>query len=352
MSAIEEGSKRILIPETAIKVDFNPKYVFVLAEYYNAPEAAREAICKYPVLGYLLGSVTKGITGDGQYYFDDRPDGKFRPVSLLEGGVGLFGLVGEDADRWKGMFNHLAGSADRVFKLTRLVKSLSNEQVAKIEAAGYDLSSFNLLKQLSPDNIEEVLWNFQLLSHLSRRKGDEDKWHRGNSETLADAYKESLQLMQTLGIPEAYQKLLLVGNHGFLLNLLTPKSDIPDEKKVDFLVILLTYADWSFGQNAVHPSKRFADMINDWFGDDDDPNKKVRGTTKAELMIFKAAAIQFEQTLSQIINADLFDTLEEMPTEQREIDIRQAYAACVGIPMEELFPNFKIKKEKNESSVV
>src|SRR5581483_12490447 len=83
-----------------------------------------EVLGEFPTLCYLLGNTT--IDPMGQ---DSRPDGTTRPIYYLTECSGMFGLKApDDAMRWRGIFNHVMGTARQVYFVANRLAHLNSTQ--------------------------------------------------------------------------------------------------------------------------------------------------------------------------------------------------------------------------------
>lgn len=205
----------------------------------------QEALREHPTLAYLLGRVTTEPQGT-----DSRPDGILRPVYFLEEGSAMFALEKkDDAMRWRGIFNHIMGTARQVYSLSTFLKDLPPEKKQQLADFGFDLSSF---AEVDP----ELLRDFMLISHAGRRETDETGWHnllgkdakhnQTDPGTATDLYLRSVEA------PSVFLDLMRVEKHADHLAKAGEKTIFPHV--VDNI---LTYADWTFNQTHVTLKQRF-----------------------------------------------------------------------------------------------
>lgn len=273
----------------------------------------KEALKSFPTLCFLLGKVT-----DLPQTEDKRPDGIRRPVFFLTEGSGIFGLKHpEDADRWKGIFNHVMGSSRHVFFLSELIKSATTDQKQQFQDLGFDL---NTLSSVDP----QALRDFMFTSHSARRQVDERKWHHlrdkahpeGESEELTltllekeNAPRGMIDLMRT----EDHMFLSAMGRRGYILSL--PLN-------------ILTYSDWTFGQKPNSLEDRFKELRL---------NERQPAVVLDELEGF---AKYFEKALVDVFGESTTNKMLEIEPYDWEKQIREAYCAASGTSPAKLFPSY------------
>lgn len=300
------------------EVSFQNRYGIEVNRYiekYNITDAkTKEALEEFPILCYLLGKVTQQPQGK-----DSRPDGIERQVFYLTEGSGMFGLKNpDDAMRWKGIFNHIVGSARHVNFLAEEFKKLNNEQRHQFFDLGFDI---NTLIGLDP----ALLRDFMLINHSARRKVDERKWHEltddahpaGESEPLTNdllrkngATPKLIELMRS----EEHGYLSAVGAGGYLPNL---------------PINILTVADWTFGQKPESLDERFESL------------RKSQRQPVEVLDILEKSAKYFEKAVAEVIGKDIFDEMLKMKPPAWEIKIREAYCYPSGLLSEQVFQNYR-----------
>src|SRR3989338_6736809 len=113
-----------------------PKYI----EAYSIKNPTTiEALKTHPGLCFLLGRVT-----DEPQTRDVKFDGVERDVHYLTEGSGMYGLTHpDDAMRWKGIFNHIVGTARQVNYMSQTLAGITDEQKQAFADWGYDISSFD-----------------------------------------------------------------------------------------------------------------------------------------------------------------------------------------------------------------
>lgn len=224
-------------------------------ERFDAHPDIWETLRKYPTLCYLLGNVQSAIDASTREQIrDSRPDKVERPIWFLEEGSGMFGLRNpDDAMRWKGIFNHVMGSARNVETVATILKNLTDEQKQEFVKRGYDEDS---LENIKP----QLLRDFMFAAHARRRTVDEHVWH-GCSDTahptgehgdVRDSGELTESLLRKYGAQDEFLELIKVEQHAELLI-----NHEQDEKYTDLRFAILTYCDWIFSQKPVTLDERF-----------------------------------------------------------------------------------------------
>jgi hypothetical protein len=276
-------------------------------------EKTRETLYEFPTLCYLLGKVTDKPQGK-----DSRPDGVERQILYLTNGSGLFGLKNlEDAQRWKGIFNHIVGSARQVYFLSQKLLSLDDKQEEELIYSGFDMNS---LRGIDP----KFLRDFMFVSHAGRRQIDERDWHNLKDESHPKGDSESLtfKLLKIENTPIKFTNFLKVENHEFL-KVLGKRGHF-----VDIPTNILTYCDWTFGQEPVTLEDRF---------------KSLRSSKRQPpeiLDILEKCGNYFEKGLKKTLGPDFFAQMSQAYYPW-ETEIRKAYCSPSGSDMKTLFPNYK-----------
>lgn len=203
----------------------------------------QEALHAFPTLCYLLGEVTAGPQTT-----DTRPDGKLRPVYFLMSGSGMFGLENaDDAMRWKVIFNHIVGTARQVQFLSERFTHLSPGQRKIFADSGFDTESIT--------NIDPILLTqFQLISHAGRRQTDERTWHNlnDNAHPPGDSNDTTVALLSQEAAPLSLLDLMRIEYHTYLLQSAAETGQLPN-----LIDNILTYCDWTYGQQPQTLKSRF-----------------------------------------------------------------------------------------------
>jgi hypothetical protein len=272
----------------------------------------QETLRAFPTLCYLLGSVTNKPQGS-----DSNPDGIKRPVFYLTEGSGMFGLKNpEDAMRWKGIFNHVVGSARHTYYLSQRLADLSDEQKQVFITSGFNADFFRPIDPI-------LLRNFMFISHAARRSVDERKWHGLNDDAHPEG--ESEELTRRLLIKEAADKKLLdlmeVENHAYL---------IEDNNRVfsgNIVMNILSYSDWTFGTSPCTLEERFRSL------------RESKRQPEEILDTLENHANAFEDVLKRVLGQDIFERMTNAEPYKWEKQIREAYCSPSGLRIEEAFPN-------------
>lgn len=275
----------------------------------------QEILEKYPTLCYSLGCVSEESQTS-----DPRPDGIERPVYFLVEGSGMFNLRNpDDAMRWRGIFNHIVGSSRHVAWLTEKLKGLSDEQRKIFEEKGFDFSEFDLIAP-------EKLVDFMLVSHAGRRQMDEYKWHpelQGDkAHPSDDSYQNTVDLLSQNYAPQIFRDFMRIEEHDHLMtsgkNGLLP--NITDN--------VLTYSDWTFGQEANSLEERFKGL------------RKSRRADEATLTVLENCSTSFETALKEVLGENIWEEMANAGPYEWEQKIRKAYCAPSGISLENTFPSY------------
>lgn len=277
-------------------------------------ESVRETLYEFPTLSYLLGNVTHGTKAS-----DSRPDGVFRNVYFLTEGSGMYGLKKpEDAARWKGIFNHVMGTARHVTYLTDELSEMSENQLQKWQELGFDAHSFKGLNTA-------VLRDFFFISHAGRRQMDEKVWHSPQDKAhpiapadsgllttmLLKKQKAHPFLIDLMRVENHADHLAEAGENGFMTNALDN---------------ILTYCDWTYGQRPTPLKDRFEGLKNS-------------GRQKVEVLnVLERSGTTFENGLKKTLGDDIYDRMTTKAPYDWEYKIREGYCASSGISPAETFP--------------
>lgn len=289
-------------------------------EYFKVEDlVVKETLINYPTLCYLLGSVTEQAQGR-----DSRPDGVDRNVFYLVKGSGMFGLTNpEDALRWKGIFNHIMGTARQAYWLATKLKSLTTEQRTQFEQLGYNFSGLDSLSA-------EQLRDFMLISHAGRRIADESSWHNLTipPHGQTDPGAATLSLLNNLKADRNFIDLMRVETHAELL--------VQTEEGKQFSNIvdnILTYCDWTFGQESETLETRFKKLgINL-------PDGQGRAPQNV-LITLKQYGTAFESALKQVLGDNIWQEMTQARPYDWEVEIRNAYCAPSKLSIKEVFLKF------------
>lgn len=290
-----------------------------LNEKYKVVEKKTiEAIEEIPSLSFLLGQVTTQ-----PLFSDDRPDNKVRPIWLLKEGSGLFGLKNPaDAERWKGIFNHVIGTARQTLILSSFLVNLSPSEIESFAERGYDTPSLSRLNPL-------LLRDFMLVSHAGRREADEMKWHanlvdpRISQQRSSDSAIATVNQLRSASAPKMYLELMRVEAHDYLTGQIEKSGMLRD-----FEDISLTIPDWMFGQKPNSLQERFLGL------------RASHRLDEAILDKLEMGASRFEVDFQEITGTNLLGLMTTAEPFAWEGKIREAYCATSGIDQEETFPDF------------
>ena len=288
-----------------------------LADKHELHPQVQEALRDFPTLSYLLGRVEPAYINNN-LIFDERPDNKFRPVSFLKEGSGMFGLTDrDDALRWRGIFNHIMGSARQIFYLAERLAKLTPQQKQQFAALGYDLASFD---QLDPN----FLRDFMFISHAGRRQMDEYNWHdlRDGAHPGGNSEQNTVELLRNSKADPRIIDLMRVETHvDYLAKEAGTTKILPN-----IVDNVYSYSDWTFGQKPNTLTERF---------------KGLRESKRAPaniLDLLEACGNSFEQALKNIVSPTIFEEMTQIGPYDWETQIRQAYCASAGLKFSEVFP--------------
>lgn len=252
-------------------------------------------------------------------------------VYFLTEGSGMFGLKNpEDAMRWKGIFNHVMGTARQVCWLAQRFKGLTPEERSRFEQLGFDFSDFD---RITP----ELLRDFMLISHAGRRASDEYRWHglRDSVHQTDESGISTIGILQRESAPWVFQELMRVENHAE--HLAAVKGDDQFPNIVDNI---LTYCDWTFGQQPNTLFERFEGL-------------RARSRTDSKVLnTLQQAGTRFENALNEIMRSTLRQEMANSGPYEWEIEIREAYCAPSGIDPRVVFPDiFPQGKDANATAI-
>ena len=277
------------------------------------PEVSN-VLLKYPTLKFLLGEVTSEVQTQ-----DSRPDGVIRPVYYLTKDSGMFGLENkDDAMRWKGIFNHIIGSARQVYWLSEKLNNLTQEQKQQFANLGFDTSSFD---EIDP----ELLRNFMFISHAGRRITDETTWHELKDEPHGetDPGTATVNLLKEMKANQVFLDLMRVEMHADHLVKAGENKLFPN-----IIDNILTYCDWTFGQKPNTLEERFIAL------------EKSKRAPPEILAILKECGLSFELALKQVLGENIWQEMILAGPYDWETEIRKAYCAPSGLNLQEAFPAY------------
>lgn len=271
-----------------------------------------EALKEFPVLSYLLGSVSEKPLGS-----DARPDGTVRPYSIVTEGSAMFGLTNpEDAMRWKGIFNHIVGAARHVHFLADKIAHATPIQKQKLLALGYTPTS---LASLDPD----LLRDHKLIDHAGRRQMDEVGWHDMHDGAHPSTYSEknTLALLEKNGADPYFLHHMKEEDHAYLLS----RGKNGRLKDIQFAV--LTYGDWTFDQKSVSLHDRFVGL-------------RSRNRADSETLDrLEQLGQTFESDLKHVFGESLIQEMMKLKPFEWEEKMKHAYAASAGLSVSTVFPS-------------
>lgn len=271
-----------------------------------------EVLKEFPVLSYLLGSVSEKPLGS-----DARPDGTVRPYRIVTEGSAMFGLTNpEDAMRWKGIFNHILGAARHVYFLADKIAHATPIQKQKLLALGYTPAS---LASLDPF----LLRDHKLIDHAGRRQMDELGWHDIHDNAHPSTYsdKNTLALLEQNGADPYFLHRMKEEDHAYLFS----RGKSGRLKDIQFAV--LTYGDWTYEQKPMNLSERFRGL-----------RLRNRADSKT-LEVLETLGQTFESDLKQVFGESIIQEMMELKPFAWEEKMKNAYAASSGLPVTTVFPS-------------
>ncbi len=297
--AIMQKSKRELIMQKIPVDKFIEKY------HVDNPDVI-ETLKEFPVLTYLLGSITDTAQGTST-----QPDGTARPYWLVKEGSGMFGLSNpEDAMRWKGIFNHITGAARNVYFLADKIAHATPIQKQKLLALGYTPTS---LASLDPD----LLRDHKLIDHAGRRQMDELVWHNVSDDAHPSTYSEknTLALLEQNGADPYFLHHMKEEDHAYLFS----RGKTGRLKDIQFAV--LTYGDWTYEQKPMNLKERFAGL-----------RLRNRADSKT-LDVLETLGQTFESDLQHVFGDSIIHEMMELKPFAWEEKMKKAYASSAGLPV-------------------
>jgi len=277
-----------------------------------------EILHDYPVLVNLLGKVSSQPCG-----VEMGQAGKKRPYWVVEEGSGMFGLSEpEDALKWKGIFNHILGSARHVYYLATKLAHASPSQKEALRVLGYDVSD---LSSLDPD----LLRDHKLIDHAGRRQSDEFHWYglRGSAHPSSNSEQNTVSLLQKNGMNSYFVDLMREEDHTYL-------TDVGKNGRIPSIVYnILTYGDWTYGQCPMELSERFKDL------------RKSKRITTVSPDKLERIGTNFESDLKEVFGGQIIDDMKHAKPYDWEIQIRNAYASSASLKAEDVFPSESISMD-------
>ncbi len=285
-----------------------------IKKYKVEDQKTIEVLRDFPTLCYLLGNVTEEPQGT-----DSSPDGINRHIFYLTEGSGMFGLKNpEDAQRWKGIFNHIMGSSRHVYFLSEKINASTANQKQELFDLGFDINS---LRQINP----KILRDFMFVNHAARRRFDERKWHNLRDDAHPEGESEDLttNLLLENDAPEELINLMRAENHTYLTTL-GRNNYLPN-----LSINILTYGDWTFGQKPVTIKERFTQL------------RKSRRQPEVVLNKLENFALYFEKSIKKIFGESIFSDMIKSGPYRWETKIRDAYCSASGLTIEDVFPSYR-----------
>lgn len=264
---------------------------------------------QFPTLCYLLGEVTP----EAQIH-ENR-----QPIHFLKSGSGMFGLkIPEDARRWRGIFNHIAGSTSDVYSLSVKLSQLTDEQRQQFADQGYDHSSFD---KLNP----ELMRDFFFISHAGRRQADEFNWHglRDSAHPSGDSYQNTSGLLEAYHADPFFIETESLDNPDYLVAQAGDRKILPQIQDT-----IGSYCDWRYGQSLVTLKERFIGM------------RESKRLPEDVLDVLEQCGTHFEQTLRKIFGEGFYEGIITHLPYAWETQLRKAYCASSGILPKETFPEY------------
>lgn len=288
-----------------------PVEKFINTYNIKSPDVV-EALYEFPVLSYLLGSVSDKPQG-----MDTRPDGVSRPYWLVTEGSAMFGLKNpEDVMRWKGIFNHITGAARHVYFLADKIANATPMQKQKLLALGYTPTS---LASLDPD----LLRDHKLIDHAGRRQMDELGWHHIHDSAHPSTYSEqnTLALLERNGADPYFLHHMKEEDHSFLFS----RGKSGRLKDIQFAV--LTYGDWTYEQKPMHLAERFRGL-------------RLRNRVDSKTLdVLETLGQTFESDLRQVFGDSIIQEMMELKPFEWEEKMKNIYASSAGLAVSEVFMN-------------
>lgn len=262
----------------------------------------------FPTLCYLLGEVS-----------DEPQIQNGEPVHLLKSGSGMFGLrIPEDARRWRGIFNHIAGSTSDVYSLSVRLSQLTAEERQQFADRGYVSSSFD---ELNP----ELMRDFFFISHAGRRQADEFNWHglKNLAHPTGDSYQNTRRLLEAYHAHPFFIKTENLDNPDYLVAQAGDRKILPQIQDA-----IGSYCDWRYGQSHVTLEERFKGM------------RESKRLPEDVLDVLEQCGTHFEQTLRKMFGEGFYEGIIIHSPYAWETQVRKAYCISSGILPQETFPEY------------
>lgn len=275
----------------------------------------KEILHEFPSLQFLLGNVSQEPVGR-----DKQPDGIDRPIYFLTEGSGMFGLKNpDDAMRWRGIFNHIMGTARQVYYLADRLTQLSSEHIQALGDRGFDMST---LSGINPRTLRDFMFVF----HAGRRQSDEYTRHglRDTAHPTGDSGINTYQLLKKEGAPQLFLDLMRVEMHADHL----AASAARYIYFPDLIDNVLTYPDWTFGQTPNTLAERFVEL------------RQKEREPPGILDILEQCGTTFETAVKDIVDPNIFTQMTHAGPYDWETKIRQAYCAPSGLTLDAVFPGY------------
>lgn len=272
-----------------------------------------EVLHEYPVLNYLLGSVS-----EKQSIMDTGYDGIIKPVQYLTDGSGLFGLTNqEDALRWKDLFNHMMGGARHAYFLADVFANATVRQQDQLKQFGYNTSSLAHIDK-------RLIRDIRLVDHAGRRQAEERKKYGLQDATHAysDSYLGTIHLLEQYRADPELMDLLK--SEAFIKSHVDVNNRVPD-----IIFNIITYSDLTFDQTPTDLTNRFVGL------------RERQRESDATLSKLELCSRRFESDMQAVFGMDIIDRMKNAGPYEWETRIRKAYAASSGLSMKDVFPNYQ-----------
>lgn len=270
-------------------------------EKYNVRNKdTEEALKEFPVLCYLLGSVSENPSGNNK---------------IISEGSAMFGLKDpEDAMRWKGIFNHIMGAARHVYFLADKIAHATPEQKQKLIDLGYTSAS---VSSIDPD----LLRDHKLIDHAGRRQSDEFTWYAVNDNAHHSNNSElnTVHLLEKNNADPFFVNHMKEEDHRYL----STKGKNGRLKDIHYAV--LTYGDWTYGQKPMSMSERFVGL------------RASKRADEQTLDTLEALGNTFESDIKKVFGDSIIDQMQNIKPYPWEEKIKRAYAASAGLSASSIF---------------
>ncbi len=282
-------------------------------EYYQVGNPEVQTVLRQnPTLCYLLGRVTPE-----QRTLSNVKEKKEESIHILTEGSGMFNLENkDDAMRWRGIFNHILGTARQVYYLATRLNELTPQQKQQFADLGFDINSFN-------DIDPELIRDFMFISHAGRRQSDEKTWHQLNDNAHQDSNPgtATIKYLREMKANQAFIDLMRLEMHVDHLVQAGKNALLPHAADNVYC-----YADWTFSQIPNSLADRFTGLRNS------------QRESPETLALLEQCGNNFEAALKQIVNPSIWQEMTSAGPYDWETQIRQAYCAPSGLTLQEVFP--------------